>query len=122
VLSRLADALDLALLFPADTVGVVVDTYHVWWDSQAAADIARARGRIVGYQVSDWVVPLPSDMLLGRGHLGDGCIDFRPITQHVLDAGFDGFTEVEIMNQAIWDAPASQTAAMVKDRFAELLG
>jgi sugar phosphate isomerase/epimerase len=122
VLSRLADALDLALLFPADTVGVVVDTYHVWWDSQAGADIARARGRIVGYQLSDWVVPLPGDMLLGRGHLGDGSIDFRPITQQVLDAGFDGFTEVEIMNQAIWDAPASQTAATVKARFAELLG
>ena len=122
VLSRLADALDLALLFPADTVGVVVDTYHVWWDSRAGADIARAGGRIVGYQLSDWVVPLPSDMLLGRGHLGDGSIDFRSITQQVLDAGFDGFTEVEIMNQAIWDAPASQTAATVKARFADLLG
>jgi sugar phosphate isomerase/epimerase len=122
VLTRLADALDLALLFPADTVGVVIDTYNVWWDSQVAADIARARGRIAGYQLSDWVVPLPRDMLLGRGHLGDGSIDFRLFSQQVLAAGFDGFIEVEIMNQDIWDAPASQTAATVKARFAELLG
>jgi len=50
----------------------------------AGADIARASGRIVGYQLSDWVVPLPSDMLLGRGHLGDGSIDFRPISQQYL--------------------------------------
>ena len=122
VLTRLADALDLAMLFPADTVGVVIDTYNVWWDSQVAADIARARGRIAGYQLSDWVVPLPRDMLLGRGHLGDGSIDFRLFSQQVLAAGFDGFIEVEIMNQDIWDAPASQTAATVKARFAELLG
>jgi sugar phosphate isomerase/epimerase len=122
VLTRLADAVDLAMLFPADTVGVVVDTYHVWWDSRIAADFARARGRIVAYQVCDWVVPLPTDMLLGRGHLGDGVIDFGPISQHVLAAGYDGFVEVEIMNQDIWDAPASQTATTVKTRFAALLG
>ena len=122
VLSRLADAVELALLFPADTVGVVVDSYNIWWDSQAAAEIARARGRIAGYQLSDWVIPLPADMLLGRGQLGDGSIDFRLMTQLVLDAGFDGFAEVEIMNQEIWDAPAARTAATVRARFAELLG
>jgi sugar phosphate isomerase/epimerase len=122
VLTRLGDAVELALLFPADTVGVVIDSYNVWWDSQVAADITRARGRIAGYQLSDWVVPLPGDMLLGRGHLGDGSIDFRLITQLVLDAGFDGFAEVEIMNQDVWDTPASQTAATVRARFAELLG
>ncbi len=122
VLTRLADAVELAMLFPAETVGVVIDTYHVWWDSRVAADIARARGRIVGYQLCDWVVPLPRDMLLGRGHLGDGSIDFGPISEQVLAAGYDGFVEVEIMNQDVWDAPADRTAATVKARFAELLG
>jgi sugar phosphate isomerase/epimerase len=122
VLTRLADALELAMKFPAETVGVVVDTYHVWWDSQVAADIARARGRIAGYQLCDWVVPLPRDMLLGRGHLGDGSIDFRPISEQVLAAGYGGYVEVEIMNQDVWDAPAGETAAIVKARFAELLG
>ena len=37
VLSSLGDALDLAELFPAEAVGVVVDTYHVWWDARLAA-------------------------------------------------------------------------------------
>ena len=80
VIASLGEAVDLALVFPADAVGVVVDTYHVWWDARLAAEIARAAGRIVGYQVCDWVVPLPADTLLGRGHLGDGVIDFGPIT------------------------------------------
>ena len=122
VVSRLADALELAAEFPEQTVGVLIDTYHVWWDAALASDIARARGRIAGYQVCDWVVPLPADMLLGRGHLGDGSIDFRAITGQVLAAGYDGYVEVEIFNTGVWEAPADVTAATVKERFAAALG
>ena len=118
VISRLGEALDLAAEFPADSVGVVVDTYHVWWDSALATDLARASGRIVSYQLADWVVPLPADALLGRGHIGDGSIDFEPITVGVTAAGYRGFTEVEIFNQEIWDAPPDETAAKVVERCA----
>jgi sugar phosphate isomerase/epimerase len=121
-ISRLGEAVDLALRFPADAVGVVIDTYHVWWDSQLAADVERAAGRIASYQLCDWTLPLPADTLLGRGHLGDGFIDFRSITTSVLAAGYTGYAEVEIFNQEIWDAPADDTAAAVRSRFAQLLG
>ncbi|HTS98694.1 MAG TPA: sugar phosphate isomerase/epimerase [Streptosporangiaceae bacterium] len=122
VLARLGDAVDLALRFPAEAVGVVVDTYHVWWDSLLAAELARARGRIACFQLADWVRPLPADVLLGRGHLGDGDIDLARITGQVLAAGYRGYAEVEIFNQEIWDAPPDHTAATVRERFAALLG
>jgi sugar phosphate isomerase/epimerase len=122
VISRLGEAVDLALQFPADAVGVVVDTYHVWWDAQLLDDIVRAGPRIVSYQVCDWVLPLPADTLLGRGHVGDGVIDFGPITASVLASGYDGYVEVEIFNTDIWDAPAEQTATTVVERFAAMLG
>jgi sugar phosphate isomerase/epimerase len=122
VVSRLGEALDLAAQYPAEAVGVVVDTYHVWWDAQLAADIARAAGRIAGYQLCDWILPLPQDMLLGRGHLGDGHIDLRAITGQVLAAGYTGYAEIEIFNRAIWDTAADDTAATVLARFAALLG
>jgi sugar phosphate isomerase/epimerase len=120
VVSRLGDAVDLALLFPAEAVGVVVDTYHVWWDSELAGQIARARGRIAGFQLADWVRPLPADVLLGRGHLGDGDIDLAGITAQVLAAGYRGYAEVEIFSREIWDAPPDVTAATVRRRFAGL--
>ena len=122
VISSLGEAVDLALRFPADAVGVVVDTYHVWWDGRLADDIARAAGRIVGYQVCDWVLPLPQDTLLGRGHLGDGVIDFGPISAAVTAAGYRGYVEVEIFNAAVWATLADQTAATVRERFAAVLG
>jgi sugar phosphate isomerase/epimerase len=120
VLSRLGDAVDLALRFPPDAVGVVVDTYHVWWDAQLDEEIARASGRIAGFQLADWILPLPADPLLGRGHLGDGHIDLAQITSQVLAAGYRGFAEVEIFNQEIWDAPPDDTAAIVRRRFEAL--
>ena len=122
VISSLGEALDLALLFPADAVGVVVDTYHVWWDARLADQIARAGRRIVSFQVCDWVLPLPADTLLGRGHLGDGCIDLGAVASAVTAAGYDGDVEVEIFNADIWNAPPDQTAATVVERFAKVLG
>jgi sugar phosphate isomerase/epimerase len=122
VISSLGEAVDLALTFPADAVGVVVDTYHVWWDARLASEIARAGTRIVSYQVCDWVLPLPQDTLLGRGHLGDGVIDFGPISASVAAAGYRGYVEVEIFNAGVWDAPPDQTAATVRERFAATFG
>ena len=122
VISSLGEAVDLASGFPADAVGVVVDTYHVWWDVRLADEIARAGRRIVSFQVCDWVLPLPADTLLGRGHLGDGCIDFAPIAAAVAAAGYSGDVEVEIFNAEVWDAPPDQTAATVRERFASVLG
>lgn len=122
VLVSLGDAVDLALQFPADVAGVVVDTYNVWWDSRVAADIARASGRIVSYQLGDWLTPLPADARLGRGQLGDGPVDFGLLTRHVLAAGYGGYAEVEIFNQDVWDTPADEVAATVQARFADLLG
>jgi sugar phosphate isomerase/epimerase len=121
VIASLGEAVDLALSFP-DTVGVVVDTYHVWWDARLAAELTRAAGRIVSYQVCDWVLPLPADALLGRGHLGDGVIDFGPVTAAVAAAGYRGYVEVEIFHADVWAAPPDQTAAVVRERFAAVMG
>jgi sugar phosphate isomerase/epimerase len=120
VISRLGEAIDLAGQFPADAVGVVVDTYHLWWDASLLPDIARAGDRIVSYQVCDWILPLPADTLLGRGHVGDGHIDFPPVTAAVAAAGYTGPIEVEIFNQTIWDAPPDDTAATVTKRFPQI--
>ncbi|MBB5872248.1 sugar phosphate isomerase/epimerase [Allocatelliglobosispora scoriae] len=116
VVSTLGQALDLASHFAPQEVGVVVDTYHVWWDPQLFEQIARAAGRISAYQVCDWTLPLPADVLLGRGHVGDGHIEFAPITAAVLAAGYEGHVEVEIFNEQIWAAPGNETIATVVSR------
>lgn len=120
VLSTLAQALEWAAPFAADQVGVCVDTFHVWWDPDVCPAIAEAGagGRIAAYQVCDFLVPIPSDVLLARGHPGDGVIDFPPLTAAVTAAGYDGFVEVEIFNADVWAADPDEVCATVVDRFA----
>ncbi|MFI7421546.1 sugar phosphate isomerase/epimerase family protein [Nonomuraea sp. NPDC049684] len=121
VLSTLGQALDLSLPYPEDQVGVVVDTFHVWWDPRLAEDVARAGRRIASYQVCDYLHPLPADVLLGRGMMGDGVIDFAPITRAVLAAGYAGDIEVEIFNADVWAADPDEVLATMKARYAELV-
>jgi sugar phosphate isomerase/epimerase len=116
VIATAAQALDIAERF-GPHVGLMLDAYHVWWDPDIEASIARAGPRILGYQLSDWVLPLPADVLLGRGHIGDGCIDFRRLERAVRAAGYDGWTEVEIFNEAVWAAPAEQTLRTIVERY-----
>ncbi len=117
VVSTLGQALDLAEPYPSETVGVVVDTYHVWWDPDLYRQIQRAGDRIASFQVCDWILPLPTDALLGRGHVGDGYIDFRPIADAVDAAGYDGYVEVEIFNEQVWDTPGDETLKRVVQSF-----
>ncbi|MCU1410947.1 MAG: sugar phosphate isomerase/epimerase [Rhodoglobus sp.] len=119
VVSTLGQALDLAEQFDARAVGVVVDTFHVFWDPAVLPTIARAAGRIASYQVCDWNMPIAADPLLSRGYPGDGFIDFESITRAVVDAGYEGDIECEIFNQEIWDTDYATVAATTMARYRE---
>ena len=82
-------------------VGVAVDVYHVWWDPKLATQIARARGRILGYHICDWL-PSTRDLFNDRGMMGDGVIDLPRIRSWVEGAGYTGFQEVEIFSDLDW--------------------
>lgn len=121
VLATLGEALDLAEQYPAEQVGVVVDTFHVWWDPQLDTQVARAAGRIASFQVCDWITPLPADSLLSRGMMGDGHIDFRRSFDLVTAAGYDGDIEVEIFNADIWAMDPDAVVATMKQRYVDVV-
>lgn len=124
VVSTLGQALDIAERFPAEQVGVVVDTYHLWWDDLAPAHTARAgaAGRIACFQVADWVTPLPEGVLLGRGQLGDGCVDLRGWRERVDEAGYTGPVEVEIFSPALWARDGAEVVAEIIERYTRHVG
>jgi sugar phosphate isomerase/epimerase len=123
VLSTLSQALDVAARHPAATVGVMADTFHLWWDPEVLPQIGRAgrAARIAGFQVSDFLVPLPADVLLGRAMMGDGVIDFGPLCEAVSAAGYDGDIEVEIFNADVWSADPDEVLPQLKHRYATLI-
>lgn len=120
VVSTLAQALDLASPFAPETVGVVIDSFHVWWDPALLPSIARAgaEGRIASYQACDWRTPLPADVLLSRVYPGEGMIDFGPMTRAVEQAGYRGDIEVELFHAEIWADDPAVVAARTARGFA----
>jgi sugar phosphate isomerase/epimerase len=121
VVSTLAQALDLAERFPAHQVGVTVDTYHIWWDDDAPAQIARAGAgdRIHTFQLADWTTPLPAGVLNGRGQIGDGSIDMREWKGYVEAAGYTGPIEVELFNDGLWARDGREVLEETARRFVE---
>jgi sugar phosphate isomerase/epimerase len=124
VVSTLSQALDIAERFPAEQVGVTVDTYHIWWDDTAPAAIARAGagGRIHTFQLADWITPLPQGVLTGRGQIGDGAIDMREWKGYVEAAGYTGPIEVELFNDELWAGDGHALLSQTARRFVEHAG
>jgi sugar phosphate isomerase/epimerase len=99
-----------------DGLGIALDTYHVWWDPELAAGIARAGKRIIGHHICDWLVPT-RHMLNDRGMMGDGVIDFRAFRRMVEAAGYRGIQEVEIFSDYWWSRPGDEVLATAIARF-----
>jgi len=118
VVVTVKQAREIAARFPPESVGVVVDVFHVWHDPDLYSEIEKLQGRIVGFHVSDWPVPLPG-ILMGRTMMGDGVIELSRIRSAVDKAGYAGPIEVEIFNQKIWDQPGDQVLELMKRRFVE---
>ncbi len=100
-LFTIRDALAICDAVQAPNVGIAVDVYHVWWDSELAASCKAAQGRILGLHLCDWLENT-ADMLLDRGMMGDGVTDLRFIRQAVQTAGYSGLCEVEVFSAENW--------------------
>jgi sugar phosphate isomerase/epimerase len=108
-INTMAQANEMVESFNTPWVGVAVDVYHLWWDTNLENEIIRC-GRnksLLAFHISDWKSPV-SDMLNDRGLMGEGCIPIRQIRSWVEKAGFKGFIEVEIFSTAYWKQDQSE--------------
>jgi sugar phosphate isomerase/epimerase len=118
VVVTLRQANDIVDHLASPAVQIVIDAFHVWWDPDVLHQIERARGKIAGFHVSDWPVPLPG-ILMGRAMMGDGVIELRKLRQVVDATGYDGPIEVEIFNEEIWKNADDGLIELIQRRFVE---
>jgi sugar phosphate isomerase/epimerase len=89
-------------------LGIALDVYHIWWDPEVMAQIARAaKDRLLAFHVCDWLVPT-KDILNDRGMMGDGVIDIKSLRRAVEAEGFSGYSEIEIFSEAWWTKPMDE--------------
>ncbi|MBO6782165.1 MAG: sugar phosphate isomerase/epimerase [Alphaproteobacteria bacterium] len=114
--NTMAQANDICDRLGDDGLGIALDVYHVWWDPDLPAEIARAgRKRILAFHVCDWLVPT-TDLLLDRGMPGDGVIDIPAIREQVEAVGYAGHCEVEILSTRWWHEDPDDVLATVVER------
>src|SRR5262249_42042491 len=113
--NTLEQALDLCDAL-GDGVGVAIDTYHCWWDPKLYEQIARAGKRILAHHICDWLVPT-RPLLLDRGMMGDGVIDFRPSRRAVEAAGCAGAQAVAILAEEWWKRPGEEVLRICVERY-----
>lgn len=120
-LTTVRDAVDICDALGAPNLGIAVDVYHVWWDSDLDAQLQRAgAGRIFGYHLCDWLAET-RDVLLDRGMMGDGVADLRAIRGSVEGAGYAGPCEVEIFSaQNWWKRDPGEVLDVIVERFRAL--
>jgi sugar phosphate isomerase/epimerase len=120
-LSTIDEALDLCdRLAPASEkmLGVCLDVYHIWWDPGLERAVSRAKDRITGFHVCDWLADT-KDVLNDRGMMGDGVIDIPAIRSMVEKARYRGLVEVEIFSAANWwTRPIDETLKVCRERLA----
>ncbi len=118
--STIRQALDLCDALDPErrgAVGLALDVYHVWWDPELEAQIARAGAkRILAFHICDWLAPT-SHMLNDRGMMGDGIIDIPRIRGWVEATGYDGPIEVEIFSEHWWRQPMDAVLETCVERF-----
>lgn len=102
-INTLSQANDMAEELASQWVGVAVDVYHLWWDSNLEKEIKRCgeKGNLSAFHICDWKIPT-IDMLNDRGVMGEGCIPVKKIRGWVEATGFNGYNEVEIFSNQYW--------------------
>ncbi|MDK2971400.1 MAG: hypothetical protein PWP23_1155 [Candidatus Sumerlaeota bacterium] len=101
--NTMRQANDMVEQLASKSVGVAVDIFHLWWDPELEAQIARcaALDALFAFHICDWRTPT-RDLLNDRGLMGDGCIDIPSIRGWVEANGFRGFNEVEVFSTEYW--------------------
>lgn len=112
-------ALDIIDQVGSDQTKIIIDAYHVWSDPDLEASGDRANGRVAGFHISDWVVPI-QDELGSRAMPGEGCIDLNRLLAFVESCGFVGPIEVEVLSHYWWAENPQKTFQKAVSSFSEL--
>ena len=101
--------------FDSPYIGVVVDVFHLWWDPDLEDECKRCgkNGNLFAFHICDWKLDM-EDMLNDRGLMGEGVIRGREIRSWVEAAGFDGFHEVEIFSNRLWESDQKEVLEHIK--------
>ena len=102
-------------------LGVLLDTYHIWWEPGLAAQLRRGAERVFIVQISDWSPAMAAENPRYRAWLGEGCIDFDVFLDNL--PAFDGWFDNEDINTSrLPQLPLATLLDLAADTSRQVLG
>jgi sugar phosphate isomerase/epimerase len=93
--NTLRDAIDVA---ERSGIGIVADFGNMWMERDFREVLARAMPHIALMQIGDVVIGAPGKAPPGgRAHIGQGELPLHRMMQDVLDAGYEGVFDLEVV-------------------------
>lgn len=119
-ISTIEQAMDIVDDVDSRNVGLVLDLYHIFWDPKLSEGIKRAAGKIFGVHINDWRFPT-RDILLDRVLPGDGIVPVRKIISEIVETGYEGFFEMEILSEELSNADYSELLDGIKGSYTRII-
>ncbi|MEX2104200.1 MAG: sugar phosphate isomerase/epimerase family protein [Bacilli bacterium] len=79
VVNTIKQSLELIDDIQSPNLGIYLDTYHIWWDTDVLSNIRACKGKIAGVHLADWRNPCRS--FNDRTIPGRGVIHFHEMVQ-----------------------------------------
>ncbi len=109
--NSVGEAEELLAEADADDVGIMLDAYHVWDDTEIGGWIAKNIPRISGVHLCDWPADRTRSDRVLPGETNDRC---RQLVDALAAAGWDGSLDIEIFStpDAFWGLPVDEAAQL----------
>lgn len=97
-INTLYDAHQFLQRFEYGDIGIILDTFHIWWDRQFEKSLSMIPSQqITSLQIADWSKEI-KDPFTDRSMPGEGIIQFRPLLNKIFSHGYNGYIDFEIIS------------------------
>jgi sugar phosphate isomerase/epimerase len=117
-LHTLTETMDIIEEIDNPYVGVFFDTYHLWHEPGLLETLKRAKGKIVGCQISDFRTINRS--IYDRALMGDGVIPIRRLLDAVKEQGWDKWYDIEIFSHELWQMEPKEFLKLAMKKYEKL--
>lgn len=118
-LTSLDDALAIVDLVANERVKIVLDTYHLGAEPNLIQRIPEIAPRVALVQLGDTKLAPKGEQ--NRCRLGDGVVPLGKIVRALLDGGYDGYFDVELLGEEFESADYGALLQHAKEAFARFV-
>jgi sugar phosphate isomerase/epimerase len=118
-LTSLDETMTLLDLIASDRVKIVLDTYHLGSDPNLVRRIPEIVSRVALVQLGDTRDTPKGEQ--SRCRLGEGMVPLREISHALIEAGYNGYYDVELLGEEFESADYSHLLQHAKEAFDKLV-